>query len=127
MTLIAVIPNVFYEDLEVGIAFFCDGMGYRNAYRAEDDALCIVRRDTTIFHLCKNVDLARGDRPEFRISTDDIDAYHREIVARAPHILHPNGREVADKPWGLREFAMLDPSGVCVIVEQPITPTPNDP
>ena len=120
MTLTAVIPNVFYEDVEVGIAFFCDALGFRNVYRAEDENLCIVRRDATCFHLLKNAEVARQDRPEFRIATDDIDAYHREIVARAPHALHPNGRNVTDKPWGLREFALLDPTGVCVIVEQPI-------
>jgi catechol 2,3-dioxygenase-like lactoylglutathione lyase family enzyme len=120
MTLNAVIPNVFYEDIEVGIAFFCDALGFRNVHRAEDGDFCIVRRDATCFHLVKNVEVARQDRPEFRIATDDIDAYHREIVERAPHALHPNGRGVTDKPWGLREFALLDPTNVCVIVEQPI-------
>ncbi len=60
---------------------------------------------------------AGQDRPEFRIATDDIDACHDEILARAPHALHPNGRVVTDKPWGLREFALRDPSGVCVIVD----------
>jgi catechol 2,3-dioxygenase-like lactoylglutathione lyase family enzyme len=122
MTLNAVIPNVFYEDIEVGIAFFCDALGFRNVYRAEDEDFCIVRRDATCFHLVKNVEVARQDRPEFRIATDDIDAYYAEIVARAPHALHPNGRGrgVTAKPWGLREFALLDPTHVCVIVEQPI-------
>jgi hypothetical protein len=122
MALNAVIPNVFYEDVEVGIAFFCEGLGFRNAYRdkgAEGGDFCIVRRDATCFHLVRNVAVARQDRPEFRIATDDSDAYPREIVARAPHVLHPNGREVTAKPWGLREFALLCPSGVCVIVEQP--------
>jgi catechol 2,3-dioxygenase-like lactoylglutathione lyase family enzyme len=120
MTLNAVIPNVFYEDVETGIAFFCDGLGFRNVHRSDDGDFCIVRRDATCFHLLKNIEVARQDRPEFRIATDDIDAYHREIVERAPHVLHPNGRRVTDKPWGLREFALLDPTHVCVIVEQPI-------
>jgi catechol 2,3-dioxygenase-like lactoylglutathione lyase family enzyme len=122
MTLNAVIPNVFYENVETGIAFFCDALGFRNVHRSDDGDFCIVRRDATCFHLVKNVEVARQDRPEFRIASDDIDAYHREIVERAPHALHPNGRDrgVTAKPWGLREFALLCPSGVCVIVEQPI-------
>jgi catechol 2,3-dioxygenase-like lactoylglutathione lyase family enzyme len=122
MALTAVVPNIFYDDLDIGVAFFCDALGFRNAYRADDDGLCIVRRDGACFHLCVNAEVAKQDRPEFRIATDDIEAYHREIVARASRALHPNGRTVTDKAWGLREFALLDPTGVCVIVEQPIVP-----
>ena len=126
MTLKAVVPNIFYEEIEVGIAFFCDGMGFANVYRSDDNALCIVRRDGATFHLCSNAIVAKQDRPEFRIATDDIETFYREIAGRAPHILHPNGRAITDKPWGLREFALLDPTGICVIIEQPITKRSSD-
>ncbi len=120
MTLRSLVPQVFYGDLDAGVAFFCDGLGFTNAYRADDDGLCIVRRDGAALHLCRDPVRARGDQPQLRLPTDDIDGYHREIVARAPALLHPNGRDVTAKPWGLREFALLCPSGVCVIVEQPV-------
>ncbi len=119
MALSGIVPQIFYEDLDTGVAFFGDRLGFSNVYRADDEDLCIVRRDGATIHLVRDAERARLDRPQLRIPTDDIDGYHREIVARAPEALHPNGRDVTAKPWGLREFAMLCPSGVCVIVEQP--------
>ena len=82
MALTAVVPNIFYDDLDIGFAFFCDALRFRNAYRADDDGLCIVPRDGACFHLCVNAGVAKQDRPEFRIAADDIEAYHREIVAQ---------------------------------------------
>jgi hypothetical protein len=32
--------------------------------------------------------------------------------------LHPNGKTIEKKPWGSREFALLDKTGVCVIFRQ---------
>jgi len=40
------------------------------------------------------------------------------VLAQAPELLHPNGKVVTTKPWGLKEFALLDSTHVCVIVEQ---------
>jgi len=37
---------------------------------------------------------------------------------RAPKLLHPNSNKVSLKPWGAREFAMLDKTTVCVIFRQ---------
>ena len=74
-------------------------------------------RSVTI-HLVESDEFARKDRPEIRIATDTIDAEHADIAERCPHLLHPNGKDVTLKPWGLYEFALRDASDVCVIYEQ---------
>jgi hypothetical protein len=40
------------------------------------------------------------------------------MSARAPHLLHPNSSSVTLKPWGAREFAMLDKTKVGVNFRQ---------
>jgi hypothetical protein len=58
------------------------------------------------------------DRPELGIETDEIEAIYAEMAKRCPQLLHPNSNRIALKPWGAREFAMLDPTTVCVIFRQ---------
>jgi len=33
---------------------------------------------------------------------------HLEIRSRRPDLLHPNGRNVTKKPWGVLEFAVRE-------------------
>lgn len=118
MALKQILPKVFYSDIHVGLKFFVDGMGFTLGYH--DDSLYIVSRDDTTFLLVHSTEFAVGDRPEIRIATDDIEAIYQEIKDRAPEILHPNSSTVCPKPWGLKEFATLDPTTVCIIFQQPI-------
>ena len=63
-------------------------------------------------------EFAAKDRPEIAIETDDIDAVYEEVSSRRPDMLHPNSNQVSEKPWGAREFAVLDKTHVCVIFRQ---------
>ncbi|CTP92661.1 hypothetical protein XTALMG727_3847 [Xanthomonas translucens pv. arrhenatheri LMG 727] len=65
-------------------------------------------------YLVENPEWAAKDRPELSIDTDDVDTIFAEMSARVPQLLHPNCNTVALKPWGSREFAMLDKTTVCV-------------
>lgn len=44
-----------------------------------------------------------------RLDVDDVDSFH--AIAKAANCIHPNG-DIETKPWGYREFAVLDPFGV---------------
>lgn len=116
MALQQILPKVFYSDIHIGLKFFVDDMGFTLGYH--DDSLYIVSRDDVTFLLVHIQGVAEGERPEIRIATDNIDAIYKEIKDRAPEILHPNSNTVRSKPWGLKEFATLDPTTVCIIFQQ---------
>jgi predicted enzyme related to lactoylglutathione lyase len=46
------------------------------------------------------------------VEVADVDAAHREAVARGYSILYP----LTDEPWGVRRFHVADPNGVVVNV-----------
>ena len=116
MALISLIPKVFYDDIQVGLKFFVDGAGFTIGY--QEDKFCIVKRDHIKIQLVEDAEYAAKDRPEIRFETDDIEGYYQEIVARGPEILHPNLNRIKLQPWGLREFALLDPTTVCIVIQQ---------
>jgi hypothetical protein len=43
---------------------------------------------------------------------------YAEVSARAPEMLHPNVNRVQLRPWGAKEFAVLDATTVCVVFRQ---------
>jgi hypothetical protein len=109
----ALIPKVFYADIEVGLDLFVDGIGMDVGYRDED--LVVLSRDNAKLYLVQDAEYAAKDRPELGIETDDIDAVYADISARRPDLLHPNLNRVTRREWGAREFAVLDSTTVCVV------------
>jgi len=110
------IPKVFYDRLQDGLDFFVDALGFEVPYR--DATPAVVARDGAKAYIVESPEYAAKDRPQPGIDTDDIDAVYRELSARAPERLHPNANRVAPKPWGAREFAMLDATTVCVVFRE---------
>jgi hypothetical protein len=110
------IPKIFYDRLEDGLEFFVEGLGFEVSY--QDATLAVIARDGAKAYLVANAECAALDRPELGIDTDDIDAIYRELSTRSPHLLHPNSNRITRKPWGSREFAMLDKTTVCVIFRE---------
>jgi uncharacterized glyoxalase superfamily protein PhnB len=47
---------------------------------------------------------------------DDADGMHQELVALGVPNLHP----VEEKPWGMKEFALIDPHGNLIRIGQEI-------
>lgn len=118
MALIQILPKIFYADIQIGLKFFVDQLGFNIGY--SDENLYIVSRDQITFQLLKVDKSEEGDRPEVRIATNDIEAIYSEIKQRVPEILHPNLSYIKNQPWGLREFAVLDPTTVCLVFQQPL-------
>ena len=79
-----------------------------------DPHMAVIARDGAKAYLVESPEGAAQDRPELGIDTDDVDQAFEEMSTRAPHLLHPNSSTVELKPWGAREFAMLDKTTVCV-------------
>jgi hypothetical protein len=114
--LLNLIPKVFYKDINVGLDVFVRCLGFTVLHR--DASIVVLGRDGAKVYLMENAELAALDRPELSIDTDDIHAIFTEIKARAPEMLHPNSNAIQRKPWGSQEFAVLDPTTVCVVFRQ---------
>lgn len=114
--MLRLIPKIFYNEMAEGLDLFVDGLGFTVLY--QDDGLAVVGRDGAKAYVVVSPECAALDRPEIAIETDTIDDLYAEISARRPDLLHPNSRVVTKKPWGAREFAVLDKTTVCVVFRQ---------
>lgn len=114
------IPNVFYEDIEVGVRLFVKTLGFSIMHedRKAEQPLIVVERDSVKVHLLENAEFAAKDRPEIRIETDDIEAVYNEVLSNNSDYLHPNSKGPTLRPWGCTEFGLLDETKVCIIIQQ---------
>lgn len=110
------IPKIFFDRMSDGLDLFVDGLGFTVRHHA--GTLAVVERDGAKAYLVESAEDAARDRPEIALETDDIGAVYAEISGKRPDLLHPNSRQVTTKPWGAREFALLDKTGVCVVFRQ---------
>jgi hypothetical protein len=110
------IPKIFYDQLEEGLDLFVNCLGFQVKY--QDDALAVVERDGAKAYVVESPEYAAKDRPELGIDTDNIEELYREISAKRPEMLHPNSRVIEKKPWGAKEFAVLDKTTVCVVFRE---------
>ena len=120
MKLNKVIPKIFYSDIQVGLDLFIDCLGFVIKYSEPggEHPFYIADRDGVTLFLQEDDEYAKKDRPEIRLDTDDIEALHKELTGKTMKLFHPNLPAVKLQPWGLKEFGLLDKSGVCVIIQQ---------
>ncbi len=104
-TLLSATPVLASLDILRSVAFFCEQLGFTSLY-AEQGAYGVVMRDAVSIHFwaCKEAHIAQNT--SCRVQVSGIAALYRHCQALA--IVHPNGA-LADRPWGAREFAILDP------------------
>lgn len=114
------VPNIFYENIKDGLHLFVDclqfSIGYDNLN--SESPCCVVQKENLSVFLFQNKEYAGKDRPEIRLHTDNIEEVHASISKTYPQFLHPNLHTVTLRPWGAKEFALKDDTGVCVIIQQ---------
>ncbi|TZF90954.1 hypothetical protein [Cognatilysobacter lacus] len=112
----SLVPKVFFDTLSEALDLFVDGLGFDVKHR--DGDLAVVERYGAKAYLVASPEFAARDRPELAIETDAIDTLHADIATRRPDLLHPDNSRVRRRPWGSREFAVLDRTGVCIVFRQ---------
>ncbi|HZF66837.1 MAG TPA: hypothetical protein VEZ47_02245 [Gemmatirosa sp.] len=95
------------DDLDRGVRFFTEELGFALTWRA--DGMAGVRRGQVEFHLVRNGDLAWAANASASIGVDDLTALHAEYRTTSAQV---GALEL--KSWGRREFHMILPSGVCL-------------
>ena len=99
-------PVLASLDMNETIAQYTEQLGFRATYH--DDNYGIVVRDTVAIHFWKANDKIHPENTSCYVDVADIDALFAEM--QAVGVVHPNG-QLENKPWGMREFAILDVHG----------------
>lgn len=118
-------PLIPARDVDEAIRFYHDALGFELDYRdAEPARFAIVGRDSAWLNLFFNEDKYLADQTSLRIVVDGVDELYERCQAAG--CVHPNGA-LGTRPWGTREFSIIDPSGVCIaLVEQEREQNPAD-
>ena len=107
------IPILLTGDMAATVAFF-----ERLAFTARfnDGAYAILHRDAIELHFSHVDGLDKlENRSECRINVMGINAFYAQCQAAGA--VHPNGA-LKLQPYGLWEFALLDPAGICVHIAE---------
>jgi catechol 2,3-dioxygenase-like lactoylglutathione lyase family enzyme len=119
LTVVGVRPFVPASDFDTARAFY-RRLGFDVGAAGGDVAS--IRHGDAVFLLQK------FDPPGFignymlSLVVEDVDAWHAHVVAS--RVLEECGGRIAEPPadraWGMRDFALVDPSGVLWRVAQPL-------
>jgi len=113
------VPNVFYRNINDALAFFVNCLGFNVTHDElkTSKPFCVIEKDGLRINVFENEQLAAEHNPEFRLVTDDIESVYEKISTTCPQFLHPNLSKVTLRPWGAREFALMDRQ-LGVIIQQ---------
>ena len=100
------------RDLRTATDFYVNALGFRRDFGDESDGWSWLSRDNVRVGLGECTDALPanelGDHSYVAyVNVDDIDGLYAEFVSRGALIRIPP----ETKPWGMREFVLVDPSG----------------
>jgi len=99
-------PVLHVPDVAAAATFYRDVLGF--TWDFGDETYAVVWRDNSAIHFVR--DKAGPEGVHLFQWVKDIEAYHKEIVARGAVASEP-----ADQPYGIREFVMRDINGVGIV------------
>ncbi|USJ02561.1 VOC family protein [Xanthomonas prunicola] len=115
------IPTLPSRSIAQTVAFY-RRLGFVGGAHPHDAGYAIVRRGDVELHFFAHPELDPADcYAGCYIRVGDVDAIHAAMkVAALPERGMPRLDPVADKPWGMREFALVDESGNLLRIGQVI-------
>lgn len=88
--------------------YYVNKLGFQLFGEHDFDGYLMVHKDNVQIHFFEFKDLdPKENYGQVYIRTNDIDKLYQKLVDNKTSI-HPNGL-LETKPWGQREFALLDP------------------
>ncbi|MEP7197088.1 MAG: hypothetical protein ABI851_11270 [Saprospiraceae bacterium] len=119
MTFTKLVPNVFYIDIKDALKIFIDCLDFKIEHDEikSKTPFCVIGKDGLRINLFQNAGLAKEHNPEFRLVTNNIEEVFERISTSHPEFLHPNLKEITLRPWGAKEFALMDKQ-LGIIIQQ---------
>jgi catechol 2,3-dioxygenase-like lactoylglutathione lyase family enzyme len=88
--------------------FYLNKLGFKEYGNADYDGYLMVQKDNIQIHFFEFKDLdPKENYGQVYIRTDDIETLYQSLLAKKISI-HPAGH-LQKKPWGQKEFSILDP------------------
>lgn len=88
--------------------FYVGKLGFADVGSVDFDGYLILEKDSLQLHFFEFKELEPNENyGQVYIRTDDIEALYQDLIKKNVAI-HPNGK-LEVKPWGQKEFALLDP------------------
>jgi len=101
-------PKLPMRDRATTRAYYIEQLGFEDIGAADYPDYLILRKDNAEIHFFRFTDLApEHNYGQVYVRTDDIDGLYQQLLDRGV-MIHPNGA-LATRPWGQREFSLLDP------------------
>lgn len=101
-------PKLPMRDKEVTKHFYLNKLGFRILGDHDFESYLMVHRDNIQIHFFEFKELdPQENYGQVYIRTNDIDILYQSFLDNKIDI-HPNGK-LQTKPWGQKEFSILDP------------------
>jgi hypothetical protein len=104
------VPSLFYPDIKQGLKTFINCLEFTMGHDESNSEypFCVLDKDGLSIMLFQNREYAEKEHPEIRLVTGDIESVYKKVASGFPELLHPNLKEITLRPWGAKEFAMID-------------------
>ena len=101
-------PKLPMRDKNATRKFYLEELGFEEYGSADYDGYLMMQKDNIQLHFFEFKALNPEDNyGQIYIRTDNIDAFYQSLLDKKTRI-HPNGH-LETKPWGQKEFSVLDP------------------
>jgi len=101
-------PKLSMRDKFVTRNFYINQLGFQEFGNADHDQYLMVGKDNIQIHFFEFKELDLNENyGQVYIRTNNIDDLYQSMLDNKTNI-HPNGK-LQTKPWGQKEFALLDP------------------
>lgn len=103
-----IIPKIPMRNKSETKAFYINKLGFKTVGSVDYEGYLMMEKDRIELHFFEFKALnPKENYGMVYIRTDDIDSLYKSLIARETSI-HPNGK-LETKPWGQKEFSILDP------------------
>lgn len=101
-------PKLPMRDKAATREYYINKLGFQQVGNADYEEYLMVEKDKIQIHFFefKKLD-SKENYGQVYIRTSDIDSLYKSLLERKISI-HPNGH-LSIKPWGQKEFSLLDP------------------
>jgi hypothetical protein len=113
------VPEIYYTDIKSGLKTFVDCLEFSIGHDElnSENPFCVVDKDGMSVMLFQNKEYAEKFTPLLRLVTNDIEEVYKKVASRYPELLHPNLSKITLRPWGAKEFALLD-GQIGIVIQQ---------